>query len=1115
MKQLTHENIKQMDMSLGGGLGRVSEKARIDTINHPVLVVGLGGTGTDALLRLKHQVSRRFKLPDNPVTKQKKSKPDNIEYIAFETNEHDRKRYKGIGLDPYTEMVQLSNAGIGAILNNRSTMPEYIREWLNPELTITDGTKGASGNRQAGRLLLFEKINTAIDALDNKIRNLRLDQENKLLVYLVSGLSGGTGGGMFLDIAYIIRGLMEREYGGKGVDKVEITGYLFTPDVHLAGNNMNIHTEEYIQRNGYAALKELDYWMNLEERTGERFSQKYGTRLEVNSGLAPFNLCHLVSACNIDGVFLKGAYDYCMNVTAENIVNFLALEDKASGSEFAIQDYYSNLLSNISTMKSNLPPGMPQAANFVYNIIGASAAALPTEGINAYIAHALFREMSPMLEAAPDDHDLLQYVNSAGLDINFLGAELARRLPVVKLDYAETDYFSYANVIKTRRVNVDEKLEELYAQAKRELSEAKQLTAAAIESAKKELRQVFLNPKQGPFFASKLISSDRGPCLLARLDTCQAHLKEKIAQATEELDALEIAAEARLEEARKAFILSREAKKNAYIETKVRIYQTRLQRDCFTRLIDVYKDIRAALEAENDKVYAVYSEILTEINKILASNAGLILGGVQSESAKSYQWDVISTEDAVPEIDAAMGETGADVLVREFAKALLEEAHRWLNDNQLNIAQSVSDFIYNQFSGLLSRSMSAYLALRYGKERLVEGIVEEEIAPRLYRDAKPIFHLDNASGMFNFPSYGVVSVPANCPDIRRGIEAYQQHALANLRFNIRKSSISDRIFWLNTQNGVPLFAYTPIRVYEELYERTINTKEGVGRDFWPGLPSPIPEELWGDTYTNPRQKSINDHARKIFREGLKLGSIKESDGRFLCLKAGPFDATQYKFDIKADLKTLYSLLEELTDLRENGLSGGMGEQSHADGTVTAPIPVQSKESFIRCPNLVALVESENAKYRQLNDILSKLQSLLSESDREKDQTEDFLRVLTCEAIVKRGAFYIYEKALEDDPWPPFVNLIEQSDYPEFAMFTHYKALTPAQQAILKNKAKSQSETWPEEKLIINLKKWQGTIAVRKNQLDSDMWKYQHGTSMYTFYRNTLLRLGTQINALAG
>ncbi|MCL2225535.1 MAG: tubulin-like doman-containing protein [Defluviitaleaceae bacterium] len=1046
MKQTTHENIKQMDIALGGGI--FGEKARIDTINHPVLVIGLGGTGTDALLRLKYQINRRFKLGENPVTKQKKPKPDNIEYISFETNEHDRKKYKGISLDPYTETVLLSNAGIGAILNNRSTLPDYISKWLNPALTITDGTKGASGNRQSGRLLLFEKINTAIDAIDNKIKTLRTDQENKLLVYILSGLSGGTGGGMFLDVAYIVRGLMEREFGGKGIDKVEITGYLFTPDVHLAGNNLNIHTQEYIQRNGYAALKELDYFMNIEER-GERFSQQYGTRLEVNCALAPFNLCHLVSACNIDGVFLKGAYDYCMNVTAENIVNFLALEDKESGNEFAIQDYNSNLISNIGTMKSNLPQGMSHSANFVYNIIGASAAVLPTEGINSQLAHSLFNELSPLFEAEPDDHELQQFAQSAGLEINTLGAELSRNFPPIKLDYAETDYYSYQNVIKTRRVNVDEKLAEQYAAAKRELSNgaSREITAAAIENVKRELREVFLNHKQGPLYATRLISSTTNPCLLARLDAYGKHVSEKISALSEEIDALEISAETRLEEARKAFFLTRESKKNAYIETAIRTFQTRLQRDIFTRLVEIYKEIRAEIEAENDRVYSAYDKILREIRKILQANDSLLRDGIQNENAKSYHWDVIAVKDTAAEIESNLREIGFETLARDFAKFLLENSAKWLSDAELDINGSFSDYICDKFE-ILTRSMPEFLGFRYGKEKLTEFITESEIAPRLYRDAKPIFHLDNAAGIFNFPSYGVVSVPANAPEILRGIEAYQDHALANLRFNIRKSSITDRIFWLNTQNGIPLFAYTPIRVYEELYERTINTKEGIGRHLvmnenenWTNLPSPLPEKLWGDTYTNPRQKVLNDEAREIFRQLSGVGDLP-------------------------------AMLEE--------------------------------DFFIRCPQLIAKTRHELSN-----------RTVTSETEKETDLTDEFLRVLVCEAIVKRGALYLFEKELEDDPWPPFANLMDNADFPEFTMFSRYKTLDTTRQTTLRKKAKNHERLWPEDKLIINLKKWQGKIAVRKNQLDNEMWKWQNGKDMYTFYRNALLRLNTQISALAG
>jgi len=1067
MKQILHENINQLDIALGGGIA--SEKIRIDTINHPVLIIGLGGTGTDALLRLKYQIHRRFKLPDNNVTRQKKPKPDNIEFLSLETNEHDKKRYKGITLDAHTETVLLANAGIGSILNNRSTLPDYIKSWLSPHLTITDGTKGASGNRQAGRLLLFEKINTTIDAIENKIRSLRLEQENKLLVFILSGLSGGTGGGMFLDIAYIVRGIMEREYGAKGIDKVEIGGYLFTPDVNLSANNLNIHTEEYIQRNGYAALKELDYWMNIEERQGERFHQKYGTRLEVNSRLAPFNLCHLVSASNIDGVFLKGAYDYCLNVTAENIVNFLALEEKENGQEFAIQDYYSNLLSNISTMKTNLPQGMPHTANFVYNIIGASAAVLPTEGLNAYIASAFFREILPMFDAMPDDHDLAQFAQTTKLDITSLGAELSRGLPPIKLDYAATDYYSHANVIKTGRVNIDDKLTEMYNAAKRELNKYRDVTKSVFEAVKTELRTAFVHTERGPIYASRLISSDISPCLLARLQTCQAHIREKIHAITEEIEALEFTAENRLHDARRAIFLTRESKKNAYIDAKINLYQARLQRDIFTILIEMYKMLHAQLEAENDKIYNVYVEILHEVNRILDGNVELLCQPIEIDTQKAYHWDIINIEDAAPEIDAFLQETGNEHLVRNFGKHLLEESARYLNDNQLNIPGAISDFVYDQFGELLSRPMSDFLAMKYSRDRIIEHIVEAEIAPRLYKDAKPVFNMDNATGLFNFPSYGMVSVPWNAPGILRGIEAYQQHALQGLRFNIRRSNITDRIFWLNTQNGIPLFAYTPIKVYEELYERTINTREGVGRhlvmsesESWVNLPSPIPEKLWGDTYHNQRQKALNDDARKTFHAGITNGVIREHEGLYVCMISNE------------NPRVIFTTVE----------------QSEAE------------DHFIRNVALICAVKAENDKH--------------AKKAREADETgqiDDFLRTLTCEAIVKRGAYYIYEKELEDDPWPPFVNLIEQADYPEFSMYDTYRTLPKARREALRNRAKFHEETWQGDKLLINLKKWQGKVAVRKNQLDKDMSNFPDGVRVYTFYRNLLLRLNTQVAAM--
>jgi len=559
----------------------------------------------------------------------------------------------------------------------------------------------------------------------------------------------------------------------------------------------------------------------------------------------------------------------------------------------------------------------------------------------------------------------------------------------------------------------------------------------------------------------------------------------------------------------------KESKKNAYIEAKVKVYQARFVRDTYTRLIEIYKEIYTELEALNHKTYNVYSEILTGLNKTLDANIEFLCRPIEIDGENHYYWHVINLSDVLPELECVVEKKGYTTLAGEFAKMLLNEAPRFLNETHMDIPGAISDFVYNMFGEFSSRSMAVYLKSKYGEDASIEHIIENEIAPRLYRDAKPVFNLDNAAGTFNFPSYGMVSVPYDAPDILTGIEKYRQHALSGLRFNIRNSKIADRIFWLNTQNGIPLFAYTPIKVYEELYERTITTREGVGRhlvmsetESWVNLPSPIPENLWGDTYTNPRQKELNDEANKLFESGLTFGSIKKQDGVYAVLETEELNLTRYSLDITTEPADVRKALKELTAMYDNGLP-----ILNKRAIFNTPVETEAKAHFIRNVELKNLTKAENAKYRRLQRQMHELQALLNESESEKELLEEFLRTLTCEAIVKRGAAFVYEKELEEDPWPSFVNLIEDADYPEFAIYENYKNLGKHRQGILKQKAKTNEESWQGDRLLVNLKKWQGKIALRKAQLDNDMDKHQNGTALYAFYRNLLLRLNAQVVAL--
>jgi len=283
-------------------------------------------------------------------------------------------------------------------------------------------------------------------------------------------------------------------------------------------------------------------------------------------------------------------------------------------------------------------------------------------------------------------------------------------------------------------------------------------------------------------------------------------------------------------------------------------------------------------------------------------------------------------------------------------------------------------------------------------------------------------------------------------------------------------------------------------------------------DNWVNLPSPIPESLWGDTYHNPRQKAFNDDARTIFATSVKNGCIKESDGQYICTLTNSLDLTDYSLDVKTDTKILHAALRKLQDMQENGFAPAHDGKRVIACTV---VKEEAEAHFIRNLTLINFAKAENAKYAKLARKIAEIEELLSSTENENGQIDEFLRTLTCEAIVKRGAHYVYEKELEDDPWPAFVNLLEQADYPEYAMFENYKALPTTRQKMLKSKAKHHEETWQSDKLLINMKKWQGKMAVRKNQLDKDMWKYSDGTKIYAFYRNVLLRLNSQVEAMQG
>jgi len=1115
MKAVVREHIQQLDVSLGGGI--ISDKIRVDTIDNPMLIIGLGGTGIDALLRLKYQINRRFKLPEDPFTKKKKEKPNNVEFLALETNEHDRnKKYKGIGLDPLTEFVLLSNAEIGSVLQNRSVLEDYIKEWLSPELTITDGINGASGVRQAGRLLLFTKIVQVVQTIERKIKTLSVGTNKKLMVFLLTGLSGGTGSGCFLDIAYIVRGIIERDYGSAGVDKVNLLGYLFTPDVNLANKSLTEHSREYIKKNGYAALKELDYWMNVDERT-ERFKQQYASILNVNSPMPPFNLAHLISATNLEGKLLENAYDYCMNVTAENITNFMASEDKSSGEEFAIHDYISNIRTNINQMPK------AYAANYQYNILGASSAVLPIEEMTTYLAYKVFQRMEKMFDAGPSQEDVEKLAHKLGIDPDSVHREFGERVPEPIPGYQNSERLSYANVIKQQTVNIDTELEQSFLSRAREeyIKCRKQLPGEKKELFTEQVTKIFRNPEQGPFYVSRIILQDKGFCLLKLISSYIESLKESIYRIPRDIESAEESSEQKMAEARSAFI-SKDKKKDAYIEAKIQEYLLHADRERMEQMVEFYEELYHLINQENSRIYQVFTEVLNELNKIFEKNGNILVGGdeeVDHKGNRTYYWNVVSVPDIAKLIGQVTDERNVNDLIRDFTNELLTKSNQWIKEQEVDVISSISEFLTDHFGDLITKSMEEYLVIKYGNDDSMEKLVEQKIASRLHEEAKPVFHLSNSSGHFNFPSWGFVSVPVKAPSIFKGIRNFQDHAIANSRFTIKESEVKNRIFWLNTQNGIPLFLYTPLKVYETSYESTILEPEGIGRHLvqtdkvnWTYLPSPIPEKSWGDTYDNRRVKAFNAEVRTLFDRAVGYRVIREKGAdsgtinRYECVFTKPFDVQRvldsYNLQLssqKPNLGELQRCVNELKSLLEQGLP--VDGVKDIFGSIHEEL---AKENLIRSPELLKRVREEARKYDAIASKIAELETLLGAHKDEEKLMQLFIEAMYTGTIAKKGALYVYDHDAEEDPWEPFVNLMQTNKFVEYGIYGKIRALDEKKRSLLQRKAAKRVQQLTSSAdiggLVDTLKTMAENYAEAKSALDYDRIEWENGEDMYQFYK---------------
>ncbi|MEI6179809.1 MAG: tubulin-like doman-containing protein, partial [Chloroflexales bacterium] len=355
-------------------------------VANPSVIIGLGGTGKWVLTYLKKSLLDTYGGEIPPT----------VRLLSFDTTSEKASRNgEQLEEDVRVGEIQLSNGSefiylggnieqICRDIRDKGAYP-HIASWLQAKfyLQATDArafdiSGGAGQKRPFGRMAVFYDLQQALRAqITNKISTAITDVKsaNKkaapVEIYIIASLAGGTGAGMFIDVAHLARWFAARSLGKSHA----IRSFLV---LHNTFNTV-IGTNQMVQPNAFAAMRELDRFMLV-------FDQQYPivynpSNPDLNTIYGGtygklFDNCYLLDATRermpLDGVQPK----YGVYPSIADAITMLL--DGSTGETYTT--HYVNVNNRIAAVQSRLK--VP-----IYSSLGTFSLILPVEDIITSLAN--------------------------------------------------------------------------------------------------------------------------------------------------------------------------------------------------------------------------------------------------------------------------------------------------------------------------------------------------------------------------------------------------------------------------------------------------------------------------------------------------------------------------------------------------------------------------------------------------------------------------------------------------------------------------------------------------------------------------------------------------------
>ena len=885
--------INNLALSMGGGIISLKQQAK-QAENTVSILIGLGGTGVDCIREIKTQVYSRIEPDggeDATVARYRHIRflgvdADNAN-CAQDENPEDKKTAETLSLSEDEAFTLAgSRVNLKAVKKARDVYTPYA--WVSDKIEQTElYGAGAGGVRQVGRFLLMTRAADFMTNLRNMISDAKVGLENpKVVVHIFSGMGGGTGSGTFLDVCYMVREIIKNE------KEKFMCGYFFLPDVNVAHVRSN-RVKDYIPLNGYAAMQELDYCMNLEKNHG-KFRQEYTDGKLIDWDRAPVDYCHLISAQDNNGIVRQDAYNYAMKVTSEYALEFLK--------------------------KSNLSAIVHKSFGFniKYLTIGASSAVVPLKEINTYLATRFFDGFSEVGKDIPDESDVWNFTvgvfGEDKSDKDILSRVYDAIYATLQGD-AKNSYTQWDGTAKQMEKNGDQEMVYFYEDqtAEKEVILAKNrdrlLDAenrdSLISRVKKIMYTVITDINRGPVFGFNILNGAND----FSIDNVISGL---ITTNTEKLNSLRKYTKGKEDERNDAKndwdahnIFNKSDRFKTYVNKVYDIEQQRYLEKSYLYMDELLNSVKLQIRKISTEYYSVLSQIYKNLRETFKDNSSVLAKGIIVDEVKGFEKSLIDIND--PNMQQALvGElrkVSPNIVFRQLIEALLDDEKSWKSDVQ--IARTVTGFFVGEkkenkepgiFHDFADKTIENFLEIVYDtndKDKIAEKIKNGWLSD-LHSSAVPLVYKDNKVYEGTIATLCRMSVPIGALSLKKAADEYIQ---VNSDTEIAVTGAKDRLSCLTYAAGFPICSlkgvdevereyFTTLRIGAHSYEST-----GLDTEFsdWRELPLLTPVSLLEDKLDRLPciMCEIVKASIKTCDDVLKYGIYSVTDGcrlRLLCVK---------------------------------------------------------------------------------------------------------------------------------------------------------------------------------------------------------------------------------------